>query len=323
MESEQHMKSEPIRMGVYKALCLAVKHHGHVLAAQTRIIQALQYCEHLAEPMAELLNVLAKEFDHVQLTDEILREIAKMTFKAQENKESRVISKFLVKLAETIPRTVLRQMAVLQVHLDSEVMLSSMIPFQPIDVTQSYPMRIAIVDVIGYLIRDLVGGNDEQSVQKQIDVFFDILNERTRDLSSYVRTKDLSVLTKLCDLPTKFPKQRLDMSKLAVGMLEDKVATVRKNALTLLSQLVITHPYGLTHGGLMTRKDWEERYDEVLRDLKKMEDVVGKAVENAEEAAETEKSDGEDEEDGEGCDDDDQDESQAPKKIRKAKPKKK
>lgn len=317
------MKSEPIRMGVYKALCLAVKHHGHVLAAQTRIIQALQYCEHLAEPMAELLNVLAKEFDHVQLTDEILREIAKMTFKAQENKESRVISKFLVKLAETIPRTVLRQMAVLQVHLDSEVMLSSMIPFQPIDVTQSYPMRIAIVDVIGYLIRDLVGGNDEQSVQKQIDVFFDILNERTRDLSSYVRTKDLSVLTKLCDLPTKFPKQRLDMSKLAVGMLEDKVATVRKNALTLLSQLVITHPYGLTHGGLMTRKDWEERYDEVLRDLKKMEDVVGKAVENAEEAAETEKSDGEDEEDGEGCDDDDQDESQAPKKIRKAKPKKK
>lgn len=117
------MKSEPIRMGVYKALCLAVKHHGHVLAAQTRIIQALQYYEHLAEPMAELLNVLAKEFDHVQLTDEILREIAKMTFKTQENKESRVISKFLVKLAETIPRTVLRQMAVLQVHLDSEVSL--------------------------------------------------------------------------------------------------------------------------------------------------------------------------------------------------------
>ena len=137
MESEQHMKPEPVRMGVYKALCLAVKHHGHVLAAQTRIIQALQYCEHLAEPMAELLNVLAKEFDHVQLTDEILREIAKMTFKAQENKESRVISKFLVKLAETIPRTVLRQMAVLQVHLDSEVRVSFIPPFQPTNITHS------------------------------------------------------------------------------------------------------------------------------------------------------------------------------------------
>jgi len=137
MESEQHMKSEPIRMGVYKALCLAVKHHGHVIAAQTRIIQALQYYEHLAEPMAELLNVLAKEFDHVQLTDEILREIAKMTFKAQENKESRVISKFLVKLAETIPRTVLRQMAIMQVHLDSEVSLSFILQFRPTKVTRS------------------------------------------------------------------------------------------------------------------------------------------------------------------------------------------
>jgi len=133
------MKSEPIRMGVYKALCLAVKHHGHVIAAQTRIIQALQYYEHLAEPMAELLNVLAKEFDHVQLTDEILREIAKMTFKAQENKESRVISKFLVKLAETIPRTVLRQMAVLQVHLDSEVSLSFILPFHQLKLPAVLP----------------------------------------------------------------------------------------------------------------------------------------------------------------------------------------
>ena len=191
-------------------------------------------------------------------------------------------------------------------------------------------MRIAIVDVIGYLIRDLVNstdlGNDDQSVQKQVDVFFDILNERTRDLSSYVRTKDLAVLTKLCDLPAKFPKQRLDMTKLAVGMLEDKVATVRKNALTLLSQLVITHPYGLMHGGLMARKDWEEHYDKVSKDLKKMEDIVGKAVENAEEAAEAEKSaaeGGEDEDEDEEADGDKENGPRTPKAKRKAKPKKK
>ena len=190
-------------------------------------------------------------------------------------------------------------------------------------------MRIAIVDVIGYLIRDLVNstdlGNDDQSVQKQVDVFFDILNERTRDLSSYVRTKDLTVLTKLCDLPAKFPKQRLDMSKLAVGMLEDKVATVRKNALTLLSQLVITHPYGLMHGGLMARKDWEEHYDNVSKELKKMEDIVGKAVENAEDSSEAGKSaakDGEGEGKDEDGDEDEEDESQTPRKSHKTKHKK-
>ena len=189
-------------------------------------------------------------------------------------------------------------------------------------------MRIAIVDIIGYLIRDLVNstdlGNDDQSVQKQVDVFFDILNERTRDLSSYVRTKVLAVLTKLCDLPAKFPKQRLDMSKLAVGMLEDKVATVRKNALTLLSQLVITHPYGLMHGGLMVRKDWEEHYDKVSEELKKMEDIVGRAVENAEEAAEAPKpaADDGDEDKDEDVDEDEEGESQTPRKKHKSKPRK-
>jgi len=190
-------------------------------------------------------------------------------------------------------------------------------------------MRIAIVDIIGYLIRDLVSsadlGNDDQSVQKQVDVFFDILNERTRDLSSYVRTKDLAVLTKLCDLPAKFPKQRLDMTKLAVGMLEDKVATVRKNALTLLSQLVITHPYGLMHGGLMARKDWEEHYDKVSKELKKMDDIVGKVVENAE-AAEAERSAAGNDEDGnkgEEGDEDEEDESQTPRKRHKSRSKKK
>jgi len=67
--------------------------------------------------MAELLNLLTKEFDPVQLTDEILREIVKVPFGAQENKESRFISRFLVKLAETIPRMVLRQTVVLQARL--------------------------------------------------------------------------------------------------------------------------------------------------------------------------------------------------------------
>lgn len=114
------MKSENIRLGAYKAICLAVKHHGHVMAAQISIMQSLQYYEHLAEPMAECLKILAMDFDHVQLADEILREIAKKTFNAQDSKGPRVFSKFLIKLAESVPRTVLRQMSLLQGHLDSE-----------------------------------------------------------------------------------------------------------------------------------------------------------------------------------------------------------
>jgi len=120
-ESEQYMKVQNIRLGVYKVICLAVKHHGHTLAAQISIMQSLQYYEHLSEPMAECLTVLAKEFDHAQLGDEILREIAGKGFSAQDTKGPRAFSKFLVKFAELAPRAVLKQISLLLAHLDSEV----------------------------------------------------------------------------------------------------------------------------------------------------------------------------------------------------------
>jgi len=115
------MKSQPIKLGIYKVICLAVKHHGHGPAAQTTIIQSLQYYEHLSEPMAECLNVLLKEFDHAQLGDEILREIAAKSFSAQDTKGPRNFSRFLTQFSEWAPRAVLKQISLLLSHLDSEV----------------------------------------------------------------------------------------------------------------------------------------------------------------------------------------------------------
>ncbi|KAG2363022.1 non-SMC mitotic condensation complex subunit 1-domain-containing protein [Suillus spraguei] len=119
-ESEQYMKIQNIRMHVYKVICLAVKHHGHTLAAQINIMQSLQYYEHLSEPMAECLSILAKEFDHAQLGDEILREIAGKSFSAQDTKGPRAFSRFLVRFSEESPRSVLKQISLLIGHLDSE-----------------------------------------------------------------------------------------------------------------------------------------------------------------------------------------------------------
>ena len=115
------MKSNDIRLGVYKVICLAVKHHGHGFGAQISIMQSLQYYEHLSEPMAEALTVLAKEFDHPQLAEEILREIASKNFNGQDTKGPRAFSRFLVRLAELSPRLVLKQISLLLNHLDSEV----------------------------------------------------------------------------------------------------------------------------------------------------------------------------------------------------------
>ncbi|KAI9441173.1 non-SMC mitotic condensation complex subunit 1 [Lactarius psammicola] len=261
-ENEQYMKSQPIKLGVYKVICLAVKHHGHGPAAQTTIMQSLQYYEHLSEPMAECLNILLREFDHAQLGDEILREIAAKSFSAQDTKGPRHFSRFLTQFAEWAPRAVLKQISLLLSQLDSE----------------SYPMRMAIVEIIGHLIRELACSEDLTSdahqTQKQLNGLYDLLLERTLDLSSYVRSKVFNVLSRLCDLPVKFPKQRLAITRAAVAALEDKVAGVRRNAISLIVKLIVTHPYGLMHGGLLGMLEWEERYREVVQELQKTEKAL-------------------------------------------------
>lgn len=110
-------------MGAEKVICVSVKHHNQVLAAHTHIIQNLQFYEHLPEVLAECLYILASQYDHTQLGDEILREIAGKTFNAQDNKGPRNFARFLVKFAEYAPRSVLKQLSLLLGQLDSEVYL--------------------------------------------------------------------------------------------------------------------------------------------------------------------------------------------------------
>jgi condensin complex subunit 1 len=43
------------------------------VGAQTSIVQSLTYFEHLSEPMAEFLHILAEQYDYPQLSDEILK----------------------------------------------------------------------------------------------------------------------------------------------------------------------------------------------------------------------------------------------------------
>ena len=161
-------------------------------------------------------------------------------------------------------------------------------------------MRMALVEVIGSLIRELSSSedmsNDSTQTHKQLSGLFDLLTSRTLDLSSYVRSKVLATFSKLCDLRVPFPKQRLKITRHAAAMLEDKASTVRKSAVALLTKLVLTHPWGLMHGGPLNQETWQGYYREVADKLAKLEDAVGKAVER-EEAGEESEQDGEEEDD--------------------------
>ncbi|KAM0257034.1 hypothetical protein ACHAQJ_004629 [Trichoderma viride] len=260
LENEQRVKTTAIRMHCFKVLCIAVKHHGHGYAAQINIIQNLTYFEHLSEPMAEFLHILAETYDYPQLTDEVLREISNKEFNSNDSRGPKSVSAFIAKLSELAPRLVIKQMTMLAKQLDSE----------------SYTLRCALIEVCGNMIAYL-SRQDERSEnhKSQLNAFFDVLEERFLDINPYSRCRTLQVYMKLCELEQKFPKRRQKAAELACRSLEDKSSNVRRNAIKLLGTLIKTHPFTVMHGAQLSRKEWQARYDKVEEELNALKPPPG------------------------------------------------
>ncbi|KAK4038513.1 condensin complex subunit 1 [Parachaetomium inaequale] len=259
LESEQRVKSTSIRMHAFKVLCIAVKHHGHGYAAQISIVQNLTYFEHLSEPMAEFLHILAEQYDYPQLGDEILRELSNKEFNSNDNKGPKSVSTFMIRLSELAPRLVIKQVTLLAKQLDSE----------------SYTLRCALVEVFGNMLAHLSKSDERGENHKtQMNAFFDVLEERFLDINPYCRCRTIQVYVKLCGLDQKFPKRRQKAAELACRSLEDKSSHVRRNAIKLLGTLIRTHPFTALHGAQLARKDWQERLDKVDAELNALKPPV-------------------------------------------------
>jgi condensin complex subunit 1 len=92
---------------------------------------------------------------------------------------------------------------------------------------------------------------------------------------------------------------------MVIAALEDKASSVRRYAIALLTKLILTHPYGLMHGGLLRLEDWETRYKSVCTDLEKVE--TSQIEQATREEGDTE-AEGSEEEDGETDDEDEEEE---------------
>ena len=262
LESEQRVKSTAIRMHAFKVLCVAIKHHGHAYGAQTSIIQSLTYFEHLAEPMAEFLNILAEQYDYAQLAEEVMKELSNKEFSSNDTRGPKSVSTFVARLSELAPRVVQRQVTYLAKLLESE----------------NWTLRCAIIEVCGNLIAMLSKieeGDRTENHKGQINAFFEVLEERFLDVNPYCRTRALQVYVKLCDLETKYPKRRQEAAQLATRSLEDKSSNVRKAAIKLLGKLIATHPFAVLHGGLLNHHEWNERLEACENELNALKPPAG------------------------------------------------
>ncbi|KAF2174150.1 hypothetical protein M409DRAFT_62281 [Zasmidium cellare ATCC 36951] len=262
LESETRVKSQAIRMHAWKVLCVAIKHHGHAYGAQTSIVQNLTYFEHLSEPMAEFLNILAEQYDYPQLAEEVMKELSTKEFSDNDNKGPKSVSTFVARLSELAPRLVQKQVTYLAKLLESE----------------NYTLRMAILEVCGNLISMLskVEESERREEHKgQINAFFEVLEERFLDVNPYARCRAIQVYVKLCDLETKYPKRRQRAAELATQSLEDKSSNVRRNAIKLLAKLLETHPFAVLHGGQLSHEQWSERLEACENELANLKPPAG------------------------------------------------
>lgn len=71
--------------------------------------------------MAEFLHILSQEYDHVQLGEEVLRELSNKEFNPNDTKGPKSVSTFISKLSELAPRLCIKQMTLLARFMNSEV----------------------------------------------------------------------------------------------------------------------------------------------------------------------------------------------------------
>ncbi|TIA88190.1 hypothetical protein E3P99_02731 [Wallemia hederae] len=298
LENEQYTKNSDLKAVFFNVLSISIVSHGQLFTAQSSIIQNLEYFDHLAEPMAELLSHLYHNFNDTNLTHKCLVDVSHRTFTGNDLKAPRTFSKFIIKLTQQSPALVLKHVVLLQSHIDSD----------------AYTMRNAIIECFGLLIAHLTTvsqtntEDDSEATQTQIQSFFTVLMDRYLDNNSYVRSKVISTFLKIVELPTKFPKQRIELLETTIRHLSDKSSTVRKNATALIIKLILTHPYGMLHGGRLNEKEWQERLDVVEKELSSIAPKLDEAVE---------KQGGNDGDDDDAMEEDDNDDNQDRRQSKK------
>lgn len=276
MENHERVKVSSIKILMFKIIALAVKYHGHGELVQSSILQCLTYYTHLLNYMADLVHTLGTEFDYGVATEEVLREISQIEFNSNDTNGPKSISQFLIRLSEISPRLILKQMSCISQLLDNS----------------NQTLRCSVVEACGNVAVDIIKqdyalneNTSEEMTNKSyndqhVEGLLDLLEERFLDQNPYVRTKAIQAFIKITNLPAKLSLKRQKMMILAVRSLDDRSTLVRRNAIKLMSKLLLTQPFAAAHGTQLKLEIWKERFNSAVSELEKLAEQVPNVIQD-------------------------------------------
>lgn len=242
----------------------ATKYH-YVSQSSASMLYLIHKYDHAITHMADAVSVAEKKFSDGSLAMSLLREIGKTNPKdyVKDTIGAENIGRFLVELADRLPKLVSTNIGVLISHFAGE----------------SYKIRNALVGVLGKLVakafKDVEGEVSSKSVRLRAkQAMLQILLERCRDVSAYTRSRVLQVWTELCEEHNVSIGLWNEVAEIAAGRLEDKSALVRKNALILLVVMLQHNPFG-PQLRLASFEATLEQYKRKLSDLKTLQILPG------------------------------------------------
>ncbi|EPS68668.1 condensin complex subunit 1, partial [Genlisea aurea] len=222
-----------------QALCrivgtCATKYH-YVSQASVSIMHLIHKHDFVVTHLADCIAGAEKKYADGSLAISLIREIGRTSPKdyVKDTVGAENIGRFLVELADRLPKLFSTNLGLLVQHLGGE----------------SYKIRNALVGVLGKLIAKAfsdVGGeiSSKSTRLRAKQAMLEILLERCRDVSAYTRSRVLQVWADLCEEHSVSIGLWNEVATVASGRLEDKSAIVRKSALNLLIMMLQHNPFG-------------------------------------------------------------------------------
>ncbi|KAG9458101.1 hypothetical protein H6P81_002609 [Aristolochia fimbriata] len=212
----------------------ATKYH-YTMQSSASILHLLHKLDFVVSHVADAIADATNKYGDGSLAISLVREIGRTNPRdyVRDTVGADNIGRFLVELADRLPKLVSINIGILIPHFGGE----------------SYKIRNALVSVLGKLVgkafNDVEGDASSKSVHlRSKQAMLEVLLERCKDVSAYTRSRVLQVWAELCEQYSVPIGLWNELAVVASGRLEDKSALVRKSASNLLIMMLQHNPFG-------------------------------------------------------------------------------
>ena len=241
--------SSSLRQAAWRSIALIATKYDQSVSIIGGLVRLLLGCEHLAAPLAELMQSLLEEHSAVRLVADLLSELAGLAPSEMgvDSAGPKNVSTFLQAVAARAPLMLVVNLHLLQPHLDSE----------------SYALRCGAVSAFGELMIQVatLQGTPPEIAEAASGLLSTPL-QRLSDVSSFVRCRALNTIGLLCEARALPMAAFHDVAVQGLLRLTDKNANVRRSALQLFATLLEFNPFCPA----LPREQLEQRRESLLQE---------------------------------------------------------